>query len=59
VAIPENTTLIFYGPDAEALFKVLEPSLIDEPICAGARVVIRQGVTNREVVIKRPLKRLS
>jgi tetratricopeptide (TPR) repeat protein len=52
VAIPENTTLIFYGPDAEALFKVLEPSLINEPICAGARVVIRQGVTNREVVIR-------
>jgi tetratricopeptide (TPR) repeat protein len=53
VAIPENTTLIFYGPDAEALFRVLEPSLISEPICAGARVVIRQGIMNREVVIRR------
>jgi tetratricopeptide (TPR) repeat protein len=59
VAIPENTTLIFYGPDAETLFKVLEPSLASEPICAGARVVIRQSDMNREVVVKRQSKTLN
>jgi len=53
VAIPESTTLIFYGPDAEAIFKILEPSLTSEAICAGARVAIRQGDAHREVVIPR------
>jgi tetratricopeptide (TPR) repeat protein len=59
VAIPESTTLIFYGPDAEVLFKVLEPSLKSELIWAGARVVIRQGEINREVVVRRRSKTLN
>jgi Tfp pilus assembly protein PilF len=50
VAVPETTTLFFYGPDAEQLFQVLEPSLRNEPLCAGARVLIRQGIAHREVV---------
>jgi tetratricopeptide (TPR) repeat protein len=56
VAIPETTTLVFYGPDAEVLFKVIEPFLKREPICDGARVVIRQGDMNREVVVPHRLR---
>jgi tetratricopeptide (TPR) repeat protein len=59
VAVPENTTLIFYGPDAEALFKSLDPMLRGEPICAGARVAIRQGDVNREVVVPRQTQTLN
>jgi len=50
-AIPESTTLIFYGPDAEALFQALEPTLRSEPICAGARVTIRLRDGQRELVL--------
>jgi tetratricopeptide (TPR) repeat protein len=57
VAIPETTTLVFYGPDAETLFKVLEPFLMNEPICAGAKVAIRQGGIHREVVVPRKKKK--
>jgi hypothetical protein len=57
VAIPETTTLVFYGPDAEVLFKVIEPILKKEPICSGARVVIRQSDMNREVVVKHHARR--
>ena len=56
VVIPESITLMFYGADAEALFRVLEPSLTSEPMCAGARVTIRQGEGHREVVLpSRPM----
>jgi tetratricopeptide (TPR) repeat protein len=51
VAIPESTTLIFHGADAEAMFRVLEPILTSEPMCAGARVTIRQGEGHRELVM--------
>jgi tetratricopeptide (TPR) repeat protein len=53
VAIPENTTVILYGRDAEVLFKAVEPSLWDDPICAGARVIIRQGDVHREIAVPR------
>jgi tetratricopeptide (TPR) repeat protein len=49
--IPESTILIFYGAEAEALFHVLEPSLKSEPLCAGARVTIRQHDLHREVIL--------
>jgi tetratricopeptide (TPR) repeat protein len=49
--IPESTILIFYGANAETLFRVLEPALMGEPLCAGARVTIRQHDQRREVVI--------
>src|SRR5262249_38216252 len=42
VSIPESTTLFFYGKDAESLLAVLEPRLRAEPLCKGARVIIRQ-----------------
>lgn len=51
VVIPESTTLMFYGPDAEELFKVLEPHLIKEPLCSGAKVTIRQGGALREIFL--------
>ncbi|MGD0732957.1 MAG: hypothetical protein ABR956_16955, partial [Terracidiphilus sp.] len=51
VSVPENTTLIFYGPDAEALFSALEPLLKGDSTSSGARVVIRQGVMHREAFI--------
>jgi hypothetical protein len=35
VVIAENTTLMFYGTDAEALFRTLEPGLKSEAMCAG------------------------
>lgn len=49
--IPESTTLIFYGPDAERLFQALEPTLTSEPNCAGARITIRQRDGQREVIV--------
>ena len=48
---PENTTLFLYGTDAEALFRALEPVLRDYPLCQGARVTIRQGDQERQVVL--------
>jgi tetratricopeptide (TPR) repeat protein len=51
LTIPESTTLIFYGSNAESLFQALEPTLMSEPICAGARITIRQRDGQREVVV--------
>ena len=51
IMIPESTTLIFSGPDAERLSEVLEPLLMSEQISAGARIVVRQGDTHRETSI--------
>jgi tetratricopeptide (TPR) repeat protein len=48
VSIPESTTLMFYGEDAEALYRVLKPVLDDYLIAEGARIVIRQGSHLRE-----------
>jgi tetratricopeptide (TPR) repeat protein len=51
VVIPENTTLMFYGPDAEALFRALEPHLVGQPACAGARITIRKHDSHREIIL--------
>jgi len=48
VTIPEATTLMFYGPDAEALFRALEPTLRSDPYSRTARVAVRQGTSLRE-----------
>jgi tetratricopeptide (TPR) repeat protein len=48
---PETTTIFLYGADAEAVFHAVEPALRNSPLCDGARVTIRQGVTERHVVI--------
>jgi len=51
LTIPESTTMILYGPDAEILFQTIEPTLRSEPICAGARITIRQRDGQREMII--------
>lgn len=51
VTIPESVTLIFVGPDAEALFRAIEQFLLDHSICDGAVVMIRQGSQLREMVL--------
>lgn len=38
-----ETTLYFYGPDAERLFGAIDATLRAYPLCRGARVVIRCG----------------
>lgn len=50
ITIPENRTLIFIGPDAEELFKVIEPLLAACSLFGGAHLTIRQGDTRREVI---------
>jgi hypothetical protein len=52
VTIPETTTLMFYGDDAEEMFRAMEPILVHEPMCGGAKVTVRQGVWRREVHIR-------
>ena len=51
VVIPESTTLLLYGPDAEALFRTVEQFLLDHSICDAAIVTIRQSSQLREVVL--------
>jgi tetratricopeptide (TPR) repeat protein len=51
LTIAESTTLIFYGSDAETLFQALEPTLTSDPVCAGARITIRQRDGQREVIV--------
>ena len=51
VTIPESTTLMFYGDDAEALYRVMEPVLARERICEGASLTIRGGKEAREIVL--------
>jgi hypothetical protein len=40
---PAETMLYLYGPDANRLFKGIEPLLLASPLCQNARVVIRTG----------------
>jgi tetratricopeptide (TPR) repeat protein len=49
--IPESTTLMFYGEDAEALFLVLQPILVKERICEGASIMIRQDKEVRKLIL--------
>jgi tetratricopeptide (TPR) repeat protein len=51
VVVPETTTLMFYGDDAEKVFQVLEPVLRSEEMCQGARVTIRNNGQFREFVL--------
>lgn len=51
LTIPESTTMILYGFDAEMLLQAIEPTLRSKPICAGARITIRQRVGQREMII--------
>jgi hypothetical protein len=40
---PTETILYLYGPDADALFKGIEPTLRANPLCQIAKVTIRSG----------------
>jgi len=40
---PEETALYFFGPDADEMFKRVEPTLRRIPVCQNARVVLRYG----------------
>ena len=51
VTIPDTITLMFYGPDAEALFGTLESTLRSAPLSRTARVTLRQGSTTRELTL--------
>jgi hypothetical protein len=49
-----ETVLFMYGPDAELIFKQIEPILRDDEFCRGARVIIRwgaPGAPQREVIV--------
>jgi hypothetical protein len=48
---PESTTLFLYGPDAESLFRAVEPVLLNYPLCRGAHVTIRQNDRERRIVL--------
>jgi hypothetical protein len=41
--LPTGTTLFMYGADGEHLFRGIEKTLRQSPLCSGARVVIRRG----------------
>jgi len=51
VVLPESTVLMFYGEDAERLFELMQPTLANHSLCAGARVTIRQETSHREVMV--------
>jgi hypothetical protein len=51
LTIPENTAIVFYGGDSEALFQALDPIMKGDPIRAGASVVIRQGDWSRGLAL--------
>jgi tetratricopeptide (TPR) repeat protein len=53
IRIPECSTLIYYGPNAEAMYRALEPSLVGDPQFEGALITIRQGSQQREVSVPR------
>jgi hypothetical protein len=38
-----SATLYAYGPDADRLFRAMEPILRSYPVCRDARIVIRHG----------------
>jgi hypothetical protein len=51
VTIPESTTLIFYGDNADTLYRSIELILANDHLCKGATVSIRQGKKVREVLV--------
>jgi hypothetical protein len=53
---PGVTFVYLYGPDAEAMFRAIEPVLRDYPLARGAGVIIRRrapGAPEREVRMPR------
>jgi hypothetical protein len=40
---PDEAALFMYAPNAETLFKGIEPILLAYPLCRNARVIVRYG----------------
>jgi tetratricopeptide (TPR) repeat protein len=55
VRIPECSTLFCYGPNAQAMFEALEPTLRQDARFEGAVITVRQRTEQREVVIPRKM----
>jgi tetratricopeptide (TPR) repeat protein len=51
VTIPESTTIMFYGEDAEVLYGAMRLVLANEQICEHATVTIRQGMEVKEIAM--------
>ncbi len=51
VATPESSTVMFYADNAEILYSAIYPTLASEPLCRGARITIRQGSAQRELLL--------
>ncbi|AQU86465.1 hypothetical protein B0W47_02240 [Komagataeibacter nataicola] len=45
---PEAAQIFLYGPDAEAIFRLIEPVVKAYPLCAKGSVEIRPGDENTE-----------
>jgi hypothetical protein len=51
---PRDTAVYVYGPNAELLWRQLEPALLGDPQCQNARIVIKNGRQDAERVIRLP-----
>jgi hypothetical protein len=51
IRVPECSTLIYYGADAQAMYKAIEDALYGDSRFRGALVTIRQGREQRELVV--------
>ncbi len=51
VRIPESSTLIYYGPNGEAMYQAIEITLREDSRCQGALVTIRQGTDHRQILV--------
>jgi tetratricopeptide (TPR) repeat protein len=53
IRIPECSTLIYYGSNAQAMYDAIEPTLRDDSRFEGALITIRQRTEHREVMLPR------
>lgn len=53
VRSPECTNLIYYGVNAEAMFRAVESTLRSDSRFEGALITIRQGIERHEIAIPR------
>jgi tetratricopeptide (TPR) repeat protein len=53
IRIPECSTLIYYGSNAEAMYAAIEPTLRGDSGFEGALITIRQRTQKREVMLPR------
>jgi tetratricopeptide (TPR) repeat protein len=53
IRIPECSTLLYYGSNAEQMFGAIEPTLRSDSRFEGAVITIRQTTQQREVILPR------